>query len=59
VKRLGNRLHPARTKDESLQLFVLLGRPRRSWRPCHFPFAVSHAFRAIRLALYSGSVAYR
>jgi hypothetical protein len=25
----------------------------------YFPFAFSHAFRAIRLALYSGSVAYR
>jgi len=25
---------------------------------CYFPFAFSHAFRA-RLALYSGSVAYR
>jgi hypothetical protein len=26
---------------------------------CYFLFAFSHAFRAIRLALYSGSVAYR
>src|SRR5258708_6881446 len=25
VKRLGNRLHTARTKDESLELFVVLG----------------------------------
>jgi hypothetical protein len=47
VKRLGNRLHAARTKDESLELFVLLSRPTRSWRSCHFPFTVPTSLQPI------------
>ena len=49
VQSLGNGVDAVRTQDERSELFVPFGRPRPSWRPCHFPFAFSPTWTPLLL----------